>query len=169
MNTKLKTKVQVKLSASSESHSRTLLKTRDLIDVADEPEVRGGTNEGFAPTEMALASLMACSNVISHKIAHKHGIEVVDMDFEMEATFNRLGVTLQEEVDVPFPEIKMTISITTPASDKELQTLKDELPRFCPVDKLFTGAGTKVNTNWVVIRPQLALLILGPCYFLTGV
>lgn len=153
MNTKLKTTVQVKLAGTSESHSRTLLKSRDLIDVADEPEVRGGTNEGFAPTEMALASLMACSNVISHKIAHKHGIEIIEMDFEMDAAFNRLGVTLQEEVDVPFPEIKMTINITTPASDSELQTLKDELPRFCPVDKLFSGAGTNVITTWVVTRP----------------
>ena len=153
MNTKVKTTVKVKLAAESESHSRTLLKSRDLIDVADEPEVRGGTNEGFAPTEMALASLMACSNVISHKIAHKHGIDIVDMNFEMEASFNRLGVTLQEEVDVPFPEIKMTINITTPSSDKELALLKDELPRFCPVDKLFTGAGTKVITTWVVTRP----------------
>jgi len=153
MNTKLKTTVQVKLAASSESHSRTLLKTRDLIDVSDEPEVRGGTNEGFAPTEMALSSLMACSNVISHKIAHKHDIEIVDMEFEMEATFNRLGVTLQEEIDVPFPEINMTISVTSPASDKKLKLLQNELPRFCPVDKLFSGSGTKVNTKWVVIRP----------------
>ncbi len=127
--------------------------SRDLIDVADEPEVRGGTNEGFAPTEMALASLMACSNVISHKIAHKHGIEIIAMDFEMDASFNRLGVTLQEEIDVPFQEIRMTINITTPANDEELQLLKDELPRFCPVDKLFSQAGTKVDTNWVVSRP----------------
>lgn len=153
MTAKLKTTVQVKLSGESESHSRTLLKTRDLIDVADEPEVRGGTNEGFAPTEMALASLMACSNVISHKIAHKHGIDIVDMDFAMDASFNRLGVTLQEEIDVPFPEIKMTINITTPASDEKLALLKDELPRFCPVDKLFSGSGTKVTTTWVVTRP----------------
>ena len=153
MTAKVKTTVQVKLSATSESHSRTLLKSRDLIDVADEPEVRGGTNEGFAPTELALASLMACSNVISHKIAHKHDIEIIDMDFEMDVAFNRLGVTLQEEIDVPFEEIKMTIHITTPSNDEKIELLKTELPRFCPVDKLFTGAGTKVITTWVVTKP----------------
>ncbi len=153
MNTKVKTTVRVKLAGTTESHSRTLLKTRDLIDVADEPEVRGGTNEGFAPTEMALASLIACSNVISHKIAHKNGIEIIDMNFEMDATFNRLGVTLEEEIDVPFPEISLTVNITTPASDKELQVLKDDLPRYCPVAKVFSQSGTTVITNWVVTRP----------------
>ena len=56
---KQKINVRTKLTGQSESHSRTLLKTRDLIDVSDEPEVRGGSNEGFAPTEMALAALIA--------------------------------------------------------------------------------------------------------------
>ena len=127
--------------------------TTVIIDVADEPEARGGTNEGFAPTEMALASLIACSNVISHKIAHKNGIKIIDMNFELDAAFNRLGVTLQEEVDVPFPEILLTINITTPASDKELQILKDDLPRFCPVAKVFEQSGSKIKTDWVVKQP----------------
>jgi len=153
MNTKLKTSVRTKLSGTTESHSRTLLKSRDLIDIADEPEVRGGTNEGFAPTEMALASLIACTNVISHKIAHKNNIEIIEMDFELDAEFNRLGVTLEEEVDVPFPEILLTINITTPASDKELQVLKNDLPKFCPVAKVFEQSGTDVQTTWVVTRP----------------
>ena len=153
MNAKTKTTVRTKLSGVTESHSRTLLKSRDLIDVADEPEVRGGTNEGFAPTEMALASLIACSNVISHKIAHKNDIEIIDMDFQVDAEFNRLGVTLQEEVDVPFPEILLTINITTAASDERLQILKDDLPKFCPVAKIFEQSGSKITTNWAITKP----------------
>ena len=148
MTAKLKTTVQVKLSATSESHSRTLLKSRDLIDVADEPEVRGGTNEGFAPTELALASLMACSNVISHKIAHKHDIEIIDMDFEMDVAFNRLGVTLQEEIDVPFEEIDLTVVSDGTATHEELQLVAAEVAKYCPLAKLFRGAGTIINEDW---------------------
>ena len=108
---KTKTTVRTKVSAESESHSRTLLKCRDLVDVADEPAARGGTNEGFAPTEMAIASFLACTNVIGHKVAHMHGIDLQSMEIDADAEFNRLGVTLQEEVNVPFPEIVLNLSL----------------------------------------------------------
>ena len=149
-STPTKTRVRTKVSGESESHSRTLLKSRDLIDISDEPEMRGGTNEGFAPTEMALASLIACSNVITHKIAAKNGIEIKHIDFELDAEFNRLGVTLEQEVDVPFPEILLTIHLTTTASDGQIETLKTELPKFCPVAKVFSMSGSKIETNWLV-------------------
>lgn len=151
--TKLKTSVRTKLSGEAESHSRTLLRSRDLIDVSDEPEVRGGSNEGFAPTEMALASLIACSNVITHKIAAKNDIEIQHIDFKVDAEFNRLGVTLQEEVDVPFPEVLLTINLSTSAPDNKLDILKKDLPRFCPVAKVFAQSGSEVKTEWVITKP----------------
>lgn len=150
---KPKSTVQTKVSGSSESHSRTLLKTRDLVDVADEPEARGGTNEGFSPTEMAVAALIACTNVIGHKVAHKHGIDVHSLEIGADATFNRLGVTLQEEIDIPFPEIVLTIQLTTSSSEEEIEALKRDLPKFCPVSKVFEQSGTKITNNWIVSRP----------------
>lgn len=150
---KLKTRVRAKVTGETESHSRTLLKTRDLVDISDEPEARGGTNEGFAPTEMALASLAACSNVISHKIAKKNGIDIIDMHLGINAEFSRLGVMLEEEVEVPFPEILLTIDITTTASDEQLEVLKNDLPRYCPVAKVFSHSGSNIITTWNVKRP----------------
>lgn len=123
------------------------------MDVTDEPEIRGGTNEGFAPTEMAIAAFLACTNVIGHKVAHMHNIDIQDMKIDADTEFNRLGVTLQEEVDVPFPSMNLTIEITTSSTDEELEALKRDLPRFCPVGKVFEQSGTKVTTNWVVNRP----------------
>lgn len=145
-----KTTVRTKVSAIAESHSRTLLKARDLVDISDEPEARGGTNEGFAPTEMALAALSACTNVIAHKIANQHKINIDEMEVLIDAEFNRLGVTLQEEIDVPFPEILITIKMKTDATEQQLQNLKRDLPRFCPVSKVFSESGSKLLTNWIV-------------------
>lgn len=153
MDIKPKTVVKVKISGEAESHSRTLLKTRDLMDIADEPEVRGGTNEGFAPTEMALASLIACSCVISQKLAHKLEIDVIDLNIELESEFNRLGVTLQEEIDVPFPNIQLDIHLKTSASDEKLALLEDQLPRYCPVAKVFSQGGSNIVSNWIITRP----------------
>jgi len=145
--------VRYTLQAEAESHSRTLLKVRDLVDVSDEPEERGGTNEGFAPTELALSSLMACSNVISHKICAKNDIEVLDMKLSIDAEFVRNGVMLQEEIEVPFPEIHLTINIKTTAGDEKLDILKRDLPRYCPIAKIMSHAGSDLRTTWVVERP----------------
>jgi putative redox protein len=150
---KVKTTVRVKVSGEAESHSLTLIKTRDLVDVSDEPPERGGTNEGLAPTELFLASLVACSNVISHKIAKKNSIQLNSLEISLDAGFNRLGVTLQEEVDLPFPDIKLRIEINTDASAEQLEILKRDLPRYCPVSKMIEQAGTKIDTEWVVNRP----------------
>ena len=150
---KPKAVVRYQFSAVAESHSLTLLKTRDLIDVSDEPEERGGTNEGFAPTEFFLASLMACSNVISHKIAKKNEIKLEAMNFSMEVDFNRLGVILQEEIDLPFPSLQLRIEATTDAPEDKLDILKRDLPRFCPIAKMIEAAGTRIETEWVIVRP----------------
>ena len=148
-----KTFVRTRVSGVAESHSLTLLKTRDLVDVSDEPPERGGTNEGMAPTELFLASLVACSNVISHKIAKKNDIDLVSFEIELDAGFNRLGVTLQEEVELPFPDLKLTIKATTNASDEQLDILKKDLPRYCPISKMIEQAGTEIETEWIISRP----------------
>jgi len=153
--TKIKPKaiVNYKLQGSAESHSRTLLTVRDLVDVSDEPEERGGTNEGFAPTEFFLGSLLACSNVISHKIAKKNDINLEAFELSMDIRFNRLGVTLEEEIDLPFPDIKLRIEATTDATDDKLEILKRDLPRFCPIAKMIEAAGTNLETEWVFKKP----------------
>jgi len=145
-----KTVVKARLTGIAESHSLTLLKVRDLVDVSDEPEIRGGTNEGFAPTEMFLGSLAACSNVITHKIAKKHGIEIDSLEIGVDAEFNRLGVTLTEEIDVPFPRILLEFKIGTSADEAAIEILKNELPKFCPVAKMIEGAGTEIVSTWIV-------------------
>ncbi len=154
MTTKDKTVVRATLHGKAESHSRTLLKVRDLIDVSDEPESRGGTNEGFAPTELLIAALASCSNVIAHKIAAKHGIEIQQLDVEAQYELDRRGVTLQEEIDVPFPRIELTIRVVTPASPAELEILERDLPRFCAVSKVIKQSGTDVVSEWIVERPS---------------
>jgi uncharacterized OsmC-like protein len=153
MKMKAKTLVRMKVFGEAESHSRTLLKARDLVDVSDEPEERGGTNEGMSPTEFFLSSLVACSNVISHKIAKKNDIQLASLDISAEAGFNRLGVTLQEEVDLPFPDIKLRIEATTDASAEQLEILKRDLPRFCPVSRMIEKAGCTIDTDWLIDRP----------------
>ena len=150
----MKPYVRQVVTGTAESHSLTLLRTRDLIDVSDEPEERGGTNEGMAPTEFFEASLVACTNVISHKIAKKNGVDLMSFHITLDAGFHRYGVMLKEEIDLPFEDMILTIDVTTDASDEEMQQLGKELAMYCPISKMIVAAGTKLETVWNISRPE---------------
>lgn len=149
---KPKTRVQQHIAATCPTHSRTDLRVRGLESVIDEPVERDGTNLGFTPTETLIASLIGCTNVIGHKIAHKHGIVFDDMTIAADATFDRRGASLMEEIDVPFPKIVLTIDVRTDASDADMAKIREELPKFCPVSKVIREAGTEIEEVWNVTR-----------------
>ncbi len=143
-----KTFVEQTLTGACPSHSRCDVTTRDVSVIIDEPEERGGTNQGLSPTETVMAALVACTNVIANKIARRDGIEIQAFSVEAVSTFDRRGVTLAEEIDIPFPKVVLTVNIATPASADRVEHLKSELARFCPVSKMLRQAGTKIEEIW---------------------
>lgn len=148
-----KTVVTMKLQGTCTSHSRTDIAVRDQQITIDEPEVRGGTNQGPSPTETMLAALIGCTNVIAHKVASKNGVQIDAMSVSAEAKFDRRGVTLVEEVAVPFPEITLRIDVTTDAGEMAIEKLKTDLAKFCPVSKVIRESGSKINELWTISRP----------------
>lgn len=144
-----KTTVQARLSSESPSHARTDIRSRDLASIIDEPVERGGTNKGLTPTETAFAALMGCTNVIAHKCADKLGIDIGHMKISLVCDFDRRGVTLQEEIEVPFTRIQLKIETDGPATKTELEAVAKELAKYCPVAKMFRAAGTVIDEEWI--------------------
>jgi putative redox protein len=148
-----KTTVNQRVRGNCPTHSRTEISVRDVKTVIDEPKERDGTNMGPTPTETMVAALVACTNVISHKCANKHGVEFKAMSINAESTFDRRGTQLLEEIEVPFPKIRLVIDVTTNASDSEMQKVKADLRRFCPISKVIRNSGTDIEEVWNVTRP----------------
>ncbi len=144
---------QLKLHGDSLSHARTDISVRDVETTTDEPEERGGTNMGLSPVETLMAGLIGCTNVISHKIAEKNGIHFESMEIDADVTFDRRGTQLVEEVKVPFPEITLTINVTTSADDAAMEIVKTDLAKYCPLAKVLREAGTDLREVWNVTRP----------------
>ena len=144
--------VHMKLDGSSKSHSRTDIITRDVESVIDEPIARGGTNLGLSPTETLVSSLIGCTNVITHRIMEKMGFTINSMDIKSKTMFNRDGVDLIQEVELPFPEITLDINISTDASENDLEEVKKQLAMYCPIAKVIRNAGTKINENWTKVN-----------------
>ena len=149
-NTTQKSEVIMSMSATGETHARTKINIRDVSSVIDEPEARGGTNQGLTPTETLMASLIGCTNVISKRIAHKMGIELGEMDIQLSAKFDRRGTLLEEEIDVPFSEVTMDIEIDTDATEEQINMLKIDLAKFCPIAKVLRGSGVNIIENWII-------------------
>ncbi len=142
---KPKTIVKQRLEANCATHSRTDVSVRDLQLTIDEPEERGGTNQGPAPTETALAALLGCTNTIGHKCAAKLGLEIRAMTVSLEADFDRRGVTLHEEINVPYPEIRLHVEVDANATQADIDQLGAEVAKYCPLSKIFKQSGTALT------------------------
>lgn len=145
-----KNTVKLSIDGHCPSHSKTDISIRDVSFCIDEPVARGGTNEGPTPTDTALAALVGCTNVIGHKCADKLGVDIGHLDIKAIADFDRRGVTLAEEIDVPFVSVTLEVISHGPASQSEIDQVANEVAKYCPLSKLFRSAGTVVNENWSV-------------------
>ncbi|MCG6902269.1 MAG: OsmC family protein [Rhodobacter sp.] len=143
-----KTVITVKLDGHSTSHSRTVVNCRDLTSIIDEPVERGGSNEGFSPTETAYAALIGCTNTIGNKCAKKLEKDIGTLGFEMEVEIDRRGVMLLEEIDNPFKAIRLSVTADGPLSQAELDEVAAETEKYCAVSKLYKSAGTDVTVTW---------------------
>lgn len=148
--TEAQTKSTVKLRAAgqSPSHSLSNISIRDVEFAIDEPVARGGTNLGPTPTDTAIAALIGCTNVIAHKCAETLMIDIGHLDISAVCDFDRRGVTLQDEIDLPFIKIKLTVLADGSASEAELTKLAEEVSKYCPLSKLFKQAGTEIEEIW---------------------
>src|SRR5215469_87032 len=97
-------------------------------------------------------SVRDVGTVIGHKCAKKHGVELKAMTINAESTLDRRGTQLLEEIEVPFPKIRLLIDVTTDASKADMEKVKTDLRRFCPISKVIRNSGTELEEVWNVTR-----------------
>ena len=107
---------------------------RHLVEVAHVPAIVGA------------AFSRVTTRIAEHK---KLNFELVSIDADV--VFDRRGVVLAEEIDVPFPEITLTLTVKTDATPEQLKEVQEMLPIFCPVSRVFQAAGTKITEVWNVV------------------
>lgn len=151
MTVKIKNIVTMRMTAESETHARTRVTSRDLVSVIDEPLAREGTNQGLTPTETVLSSLMGCTTVVGHRLADRMGIVLDKMSIELTCQLDRRGAALEVEVDIPFVDIHMTIHVRTSASQDQIDALKNELAKFCPIAVMLKASGTRMTETWHIV------------------
>ena len=151
MTVKIKNIVTMRMASESETHARTRVTSRDLTSVIDEPLAREGTNQGLTPTETVLSSLMGCTNVVGHRLAHRMGIVLEAMHIDLVCQLDRRGAALETEVAVPFVDINMDVHVKTTASQAQIDALKHDLAKFCPIAVMLKASGTRMTETWHIV------------------
>lgn len=149
MTAALKSVVKLRVAAVCPSHSLAEVSVRDVGFKIDEPIERGGTNLGPAPTDVALSALVGCTNTIGHKCATALGLNIGHLTISAVCEFDRRGVALSEEIDVPFVRIELKVKTSENVNDDDLDRLAGEVAKYCPLSKLFKEAGTVVEEEWI--------------------
>lgn len=144
MAIKPKNSVELKAAAHCPSHSLAEISIRDLTFSIDEPTERGGSNKGPASTDTVLSAFVGFTNVIGHKCAEKLKADIGHLQFDVNYDFDRRGVMLSEEIDVPFTKIELNVKSDGSATADELQSVAAEVGKYCPLAKLFRQAGTVI-------------------------
>ena len=145
-----KTIWSMNLDGACDTPTKTTVTGRDLTLTMDEPKDRGGTNLGLMPLETMMAGLIGCTNVVSHKIAKANAIDIQNMSVRAEVTVNSSGTRLVEEIDVPFPKVRLFIEFKTTSDAAAVAVLKRDLRRYCAVSKVLQQAGSKVEEIWTI-------------------
>ncbi len=86
--------------------------------------------------------------MIGNKCAAKLGVDIGHLSFTMEVDFDRRGVLLMEEVEVPFTAIRLAVTADGPCTQQELDRVGAETARYCPIAKLYENAGTDLRVTW---------------------
>ena len=124
-------------------HSR--VSTRDFYLDVDEPPALGGTDKGPNPVELVLAALASCQEITYRLYADRLGVPLDGVAVHLEGDIDLRGFTAASETVRPgFQEIRGSVELDSPATEAELQQLKDTVDRFCPVLDII-GRATPVS------------------------
>jgi uncharacterized OsmC-like protein len=116
--------------------------------VSDEPPSRGGQDRGPSPLELLLASLVACTNVTTGRMAEKMRFEYSGLEMQAEGELDTRGRRGIADVPVHYRAIRLHVTITTDEPDRRVERLAGLVARYCPVDTLMRPVVPDFEVKW---------------------
>jgi putative redox protein len=116
--------------------------------VSDEPPSRGGQDRGQSPLELLLASLCACTNVTTGRMADKIRFAYSRLEMHAEGELDTRGRRGLAEVPVHYRAVRLHVSIATDESDTRIERLARLVARYCPVDTLMRPVVPDFEVTW---------------------
>ena len=139
--------------ADWKGHQKSVVTTKSGHTViVDEPRALGGSDEGPSPMGYLFTSLAGCTSVIIERVAKDLGIQIDSMKVRAEGFYSPRAIAGEEGYESGPTEVRSDITLKTSASDEEIENLKKEYFKRCPVFNLFRKSNAKMIDNWVIER-----------------
>ena len=136
------------IAGRQETSTRSKATARGKSYTIDEPLQRGGTDQGPMPVEYVFMGLAGCTHVISNKLAAANGVTFTAMDIDISVTMDSHGTRLINPIDVPFPEVILSIRVEFDGPREGAMEVVRNLRHHCAVSKMLQESGTRVIEHW---------------------
>ena len=107
---------------------------RDFRVTLDQSRALGGGDRGPSPVELVLAALGSCQEITYRLYAEALGIPLNHVSVRVEGRQDLRGfLAVDDGVRPGLREIRAVVEIDSPAGEEEIERLKAEVERHCPV------------------------------------
>jgi putative redox protein len=130
-------------------HAACAIHVRDFPPlISDEPPSRGGQDRGQSPLELLLASLCACTNVTTGRMAEKLRFEYSGLEMHAEGELDTRGRRGLADVPVHYSAVRLHVTVTTDEPNERVARLAGLVARYCPVDTLMRPVVPEFEVTW---------------------
>ena len=110
------------------------IRVRDFQVLTDSPPSFAGYDLGPSSPELALGALGSCLTHSWLIQAAAHNVPVDSIEVEVTGQLDSRGSLLgREDIPVHPQDLAFTVTIVSPASEDEIEALRDAVDRACPI------------------------------------
>lgn len=126
------------------------LAVREFSFTTAEPEKIGGGNEGPTPMEYVAGALNGCLGIVIELIAKERGIALQNLKIESAGLVDQRGLYGTADVSPHFQSVDIAIALATKSPGDQIEALKQDTLKRCPVYNLIRDSGAQVSVTWNV-------------------
>src|SRR5690606_24917454 len=119
--------------------------------VTDEPESRGGRNEGASPLAHLTAALASCHMVQTVKVAEAMRFNHGEIRIRCSTTTVRPPSPATGEPVLRFSVAELVVDLPTDEPPERVERLRKLSEDKCPVGNLFKDAGARLDVIWNIV------------------
>lgn len=135
---------------------QTELRVRQFDFIADQPEPKGGRDQGPSPMEYVAGGVNSCISVVVEQLAQRRGLPLTGISTYTLARQDTRGLAGQADVQPYFYAYRLQVVVeTTQHQESLLADFVAEAERICPAVNLLRDAHIDLEVAWSFV-PTLA-------------
>ncbi len=114
----------------------------------DSPGYAGGTPKGPAPTGMMICAYAGATNMLLKRITGGLGVTIHALEVAARGSYSPRGIAGLEGYHPRYTKVEVDIDIRTDATAAQMEQIKSERRRRCPVYGMLSASGAEMKENW---------------------